>query len=73
MVNINRVLVYIILIVIVLVANTNYSFSHGLNYEIKPIDEKRERVYLKWSNPEEEKGFVVSYYYFTNARLSYWL
>lgn len=68
MVNINRVLVYIILIVIVLVANTNYSFSHGLNYEIKPIDEKRERVYLKWSNPEEEKGFVVSYYYFTNAK-----
>ncbi len=68
MVNINKVLVYIILLMCIIVSNTNFSFSHGLNYEIKPIDDNQERVFLKWSNTEEQKGFVVSYHYLTNGK-----
>ncbi len=68
MVNINKVMVYIILILCIIVLNENFSFSHGLNYEISSIDGNRERVLLKWSNSEEQMGFTVAYHYLTNGK-----
>ena len=48
--------------------NISFSFSHGLNYEIEKIGNNKERVFLKWSEEKEEKGFAVSYYHFDNSK-----
>lgn len=68
MVNINKVIVYIIIISIITFINVNFSFSHGLNYEIKPLENNKSRVLLKWSNGEERKGVAIIYHYFTNGK-----
>ncbi|WP_010246335.1 S-layer homology domain-containing protein [Acetivibrio cellulolyticus] len=68
MVNINKALVYIILISSVVLLNANFSFSHGLNYEIDQLGSNKERVMLKWSDPEEKMGFAITYHYFTNSK-----
>lgn len=68
MVNINKVVVYIIIICSMIFLNVNFSFSHRLNYEIEHLVNNKERVLLKWSNTEDKKGFVISYYYFVNGK-----
>lgn len=68
MVNINKVLVYIIIISVIIFLNVNFSFSHRLNYEIEQLGNNKERVLLKWSNIDDKKGFAISYHYFVNGK-----
>lgn len=68
MVNINKVMVYIIIISGFIFLNVNLSFSHGLNYEIEQLGNNKERVLLKWSDVEDRKGFSTLYHYFVNGK-----
>lgn len=68
MVNIYKVTVYITVISALIFSNVNFSFSHGLNYEIETLGNNKERVLLKWSKDEEKKGFAISYHYFVNGK-----
>jgi hypothetical protein len=68
MVNIQKRIVYIILIMGTIFLNTNFSFSHGLNYEIKQLDGNKQRILLKWANAEETKGIAIAYHYFINGK-----
>jgi len=68
MMNINKVKVYIMAICALIFLNVNFSFAHGLNYEIERLGNNKERVILKWSNEEEKKGFALVYHYFNNGK-----
>ncbi len=68
MVNINRVVVYIIIISSITFLNVNFSFSHGLNFTIEQLGNNKERVLLKWSHGDDRKGFAILYHYFVNGK-----
>jgi len=68
MVNINKIVVYIIIISSVILFNVNLSFSHGLNYKTEQLGNNKERVLLEWSDKEDRKGFAVLYHYFVNGK-----
>ncbi len=58
-----KILIYILIITIIAATSVLPVQAHGLIYETKKLDDNKMRITLKWSNPKEARGIVISYYY----------
>ncbi len=57
-----------LIIAFVLLINIQGVFAAGLVYDTKQLDNNKLRINLRWENPSEAKGIVLSYFYLENGK-----
>jgi S-layer homology domain len=63
-----KLIVYILIISVIVATSILPVQAHGLIYETKKISDNKMRITLKWSNPKEAKGIIISYFYLKNGK-----
>ncbi len=53
---------------VILLVNVQGAFAAGLVYDTKQLENNKLRINLKWENPSEAKGIVLSYFYLENGK-----
>src|SRR3989339_569435 len=59
---------YKIIVLIIFFCLSGSVYAHGVIYKSQMIDNNNIRITLNWSDPNNNKGIGISYYYLTNGK-----